>query len=1754
MILEAELGQGAHSIVYRARQDGRAVAVKIARRAGRESRWFRREAVALARVAHRGVPAVFEVGETEGRAFLVMELVEGETLADRRARGPLTLAETLELGIQLARIAQAVHGRGLVHRDITPTNIVLQDRGVVRLVDFGLAAHLGPMLEVVGAAGTRKYAAPEQLEGTRLIDGRADLYAIGRVLRECVAAKVPESLAAILGHLLSRGPEARYPSAAVLVEDLERVVRGAPPLGPARPHGWGGWGGWRQPPPRPTVGRAEEMARLTAAWDHVGRGEGSVWLLEGPAGSGKSHLLHGLAGATGSGPLLRAEGGSSAPLAAVHQLLEHYVDHVQARVHRGDHDLADRLRGLVAGPLGTVVERLSPRLATWLDAPDLAPEGGQDAFVEAAAQLIRELIRVCGPVLVCVDDLQWIDGPSLEILLRVALGAAASPVLLVVAARTESRDRPGPQRFIRVLGSQRLEVLPLPPLRAREIRDLVGSSLGEMPVHPGLVPRIVGLSDGTPLSVLEVLGALLDGGALTPRAGRWEFDASTAEAMPLPTGATDLLERRLAELPAATMRVLQVGAMLGRQFDAALVARVVGGRAEDVSLGLVHVGRLRLIELDPEGRPRFVHDSVRDALRVGLDPQQLRDLHHQVAEVLDQMRVQDPDRQLEIAHHYAQGHPDRAPRRVYEVTRAAAQESARRLDHETAGALFKVAWTCAELGNIELESGFFKAVGESRLRVGALDDGLEALERALVLAEGTERAFVLGRIAWAHQMNSDPERAWMALEQAFGLLGVAVPRGSAMQVLGALLVRMGNSLVPGDPVRSRGVARERLVTLCELHYQNARLSIENQKPFRAVHSALAILRAGRHLGPSSTLARGYAHYGSFMMALGRRRASEQYLDRALEMAGDLGDPAATAHARQNEYVAACYRGELDRALELCNVCLETYGPWMEVTEYCLVAANSRLLEALCGRPRAALDWMRRAIARVQRAKVSPAALTELLAPSLEASRAALGQAETMEPYLGAESAHARVTSKGAYRLASWGPRALFLLETGRIGSELDALVAEFAAENHNPRTVHPIIAEYYIAIAHARVQQALALPPGAGRNALRIVDAAVADVRKSAKIGLFRAHARVLAGHAAFLRGKHAPARKLFAQAAAMGEAESAPWVQSSAARGEARLLLAEGKPELGRARAQVAAELARAHGALPRLARIQKEFELSARVGSLPSPTSESATSVRGRQLRALANVVRTAGRNQRLEPQAREVLDELVRAVGASRGLLSFEANEDGGSRILTGRTAEGADWIPTDPAYFDVMKRLAQSGDPGGSSAGETMGVVDSEYGVGSSGSLAFPLCLHDAVMGAVYMERATGEEPFSSDDHEIAAALLPQIPLTLELARLLEEREHLHDALQQGKKMEAMGRLASGVVHDINNMLSAIMNSVAVFEGGSEAARAAGLQTLRGATQRVADLTHQLLVFSRQQVLQESVVDANDLVMELESMIERMVGDDIRIVIRTGPSPAMIRTDIASLEQAILNLAINARDAMSGGGTLTLEVGREDLDASWRSRGASRTGPHVRIRVQDDGEGMRPKVVERAFEPFFTTKEPGRGTGMGLATIHGFVTQAGGCIDLHTEIGVGTTFTLYLPESRTKIERRKKPPPAARPGADAARILVVDDEPMVRVTLEAALEVHGYDIITAEDGGQALGLLSSERPVDLIITDIWMPQMTGVELARQVAAAGMQTPVLFLSGFTDEELVSRRLLSEGSEFLKKPFVVADLVERVDALLHP
>jgi signal transduction histidine kinase len=442
------------------------------------------------------------------------------------------------------------------------------------------------------------------------------------------------------------------------------------------------------------------------------------------------------------------------------------------------------------------------------------------------------------------------------------------------------------------------------------------------------------------------------------------------------------------------------------------------------------------------------------------------------------------------------------------------------------------------------------------------------------------------------------------------------------------------------------------------------------------------------------------------------------------------------------------------------------------------------------------------------------------------------------------------------------------------------------------------------------------------------------------------------------------------------------------------------------------------------------------------------------------------------------------------------------------------------------------------------------------------MCVPIEAMDEILGAFYVDTARSTA-FTTDDLELLAAIGRLTGIAMRRTQLIADRWKVEAdlrekeiQLQQAQKLEAVGRLSAGVAHDFNNLLAVITGhcDLALLDMGDEGPIHESVTEIRAASERASTLTQQLLAFSRKQVLEPRIVDLRGLVSGMQRMIARLIGEDVELATSLADDLGSVRADPGQIQQVVLNLAVNARDAMPRGGKLVVECRNVDLGRDAPEHVGVEPGSYVLLAVSDTGTGMDRETCSRIFEPFFTTKEPGKGTGLGLSTAHGIVKQSGGEIIVYSEPGHGTTFKIYMPRVDGAPAETAPRISGITTVTGTETILVVEDDHPLLAMVTRMLEMRGYRVLAAPGGDEAIDLFHRlKRKVDLLVADVVMPRMSGPDLAARLHADNPDLRVIYMSGYSDEAIVHHGFLREGLAFLQKPFTADMLLRKVREVLE-
>ncbi|HEY3500092.1 MAG TPA: BREX system ATP-binding domain-containing protein [Polyangiaceae bacterium] len=1713
-----ELGRGAHGTVYRGRRGQQFYAVKVAITPGDPVEFvrFQREAIALARARHPGLPVVLDVARS-GTPYLVMELVDGETLATRLKRGPLIEADVIELGLQLADVLAHVHAVGLVHRDVKPRNIVFERAtGQVRLVDFGIA--LGPAETEGGAGGegTVPYAAPEQLAADP-VDGRADLYALGCVLYECLGGELPlpgselplapdaggstarrprlsRELGTLLKKLLAANPRERYPRAEDLAAALAEIQDAEEPSKRSdRPR-------FTVPPDEALsvklVGREPELSVLWQELKVATESGSRALFVEGALGSGKTALLRTFAhqakrrGHTAL--FVSCLENDPAPFGVIGRLLAACLDLA------GRSKFAEAARGFesILGVLSPSLAHLFPEARPLLDS-----EAAHNIFLEGASRVLARMLQAAGPALICVDDVHFIDAASAAILRKLLATFDAGDELLLLACRPDE----GESRELDALRSRahhdRIPVLQLRSLSRQSIALIAANYLGVERLADSIVDRVAALASPTPLGVLEVMRTFLDERALLPHWDGWRIEADAADAVRLPESVVEVLKARIARLDADVSAVLVAAAALGREFDLPLVALTAGRSESDVSTALAEARRADLVSGGPT-EYRLVHHAVRDALLASQPASLLKNLHQHAAAGLERRLAEgssrDPSLVYRVADLYFRGEWRREPEKTLLALELAARHAFDAFDNRRALTLVEQAEQVRDALQQEPSGRALHVHGEVLIRLGSNARGRTLLERALERTpDRLVRGEILALIAWTYETELDSEAAWHALARAFHEVGENFPDTTLRSFGKSAGAWVRNSLESRERESAPG-ERRRLEIVSILYYRVFRLGLLGGEIARIVQAGTRGYDIARKLGPGPELARSSAVYGFMLSGLSRGKGGERYLRQAEEIATASRNPVTVAHIQQMNAVIASWLGDFDRALEIGSRCLLEHGHWQEFSEHCLLAHSQELLECVRGRGQEELFWLDHILARLE---LTPEAngLWEMILLHAEALLVHLGRGAQSEPRLAKLRAVTfQIPKSSACYVLTFGPRVRAVVECGDYGPRFDAIEAEFRQGGHDPKRVHLAVAEYYLHAAHGHVHASLR---AADRDRPREIDRlkrAAAELRAAARIPVLKAHSLVVDAYVAHFSGEAERAARLFAEADALGLEEESPWVRYAAARGRAHSWKGRKHADVIQAEARIAEEIAREHGAAHRLRWIREEFAIPAasitfssriarRLGETPATGSR-----KDRRTHTTRRLMRAAVPAGRAEGQ-RQLLDELVHGLDVREAHL-FWVDDEHRARWVCGRDASGRD--AQQPS--DCSTRLVQS-----VAVQELAAFVDDADRLRSC--VAAPLIARGRVRGAVCLE-SDGCGVFGMDDAELLSALgtklLPEDP-----------------GAESGARVEAaadQAELAIALAEDLERILDSEANS----ESDS--------------LTRVLAFARGLRETKRLEQHRPGIANLNDIVLRAGQRLMPALGANVELLTSLEAGLDPVEVDAEHLEILVLHCALGASRRMQPEGTLVIETANVSLDRLFSHRfPQANCGAYAMLSVSVVPDSRAPK--------------PERPAGFGAFAEQVYrraVKKNGGQLALDPVPTAGTSLQILFP--RLGAARVSAEDAAATLNGRHTILIVEPDDRLRKVTSEELKEL-GHRVLATDSlsGGASIARMHGSS-IDLTVVE---PALYSDPMCPSPTATLPSRATIYASAVPWNALRAAGIVRPKAQFLQKPYSLNALIGRLN-----
>jgi diguanylate cyclase (GGDEF)-like protein len=1422
----APLGHGSSAVVYRARRNGQDYALKLLRAAvvgDGAIEAFHREAALLACVTHPGLPRVHEVGLVRERAYLVMDLVEGERLSASLAAGPLEVDRAVALGRDIAAALDAAHRVGIVHRDIKPDNIVLGEDGRARLVDFGLATRIDQDMGD-GVVGTMTYGAPEQSGMLkRPVDARTDLYSLGVVLFECLTGSPPfvssdigevvrlhatmpapdvrtvrpevgDLLAEVVAKLLAKEPDDRYQSAEGLLVDMQSLA-GQPGLSGPVP-------GRSDHPTRRSdialVGREHELGALRERWQRAATGCGGMVLVHGPSGSGKSRLVRELLAEVRDDGYLVLEGKSSpddpVPLAPLRAAVEGHIERTAALTGENLRDALEGLR-VAAGPAAGLLATLFPRLMPLLGAQGAGAPDQHGQFPGAVAAFLTRLASD-RPAVLHLDDVQWLDEASLRVLRLMAVDLKTSSLLVVMTSRDDPDCRPALDASRSALAGVIDTTVTAGPMDARSVEQIVFEISGGMGIDDEATAMVVARTGGNALALLEYLAAAMQSCVLRPAWGRWALDVDRLGELPLSGTALDLIENRVRELDVEARRVLGVAALLGTRFSTDLLARVCGMGLRRAGLVVTKATWAHLVEPRGDGQHAFLHDCVREALLARLGPEDLRRHHQRIADVLDGEPGGDPATVYAAARHCQFGETERNQAQLLRTNRAAGLLALEEQAPDQAVELLQRAVAATADGSTssgeKAGTDLLRALGTACHRAGRFADAAEAFHRALgSSSDPMERAGILLLIASVHDSTWNSAEEIAAAEQGLAELGRPLSRSRSRLLLSSIglfllgylvgLTRLGYGTLEGR-------RREKYRLLSMLYGALGMAYARELKPRTSALISLRELYLVNRIGDCAESVRAKAGLSLLARNVGLNRLADRACERAKKAADQLGNPQVRANIAWMDAVGYHGCGGDDGA-RLRQV-LGEQGRWLDAGQYLdglIVLCWDSLLHGDMAAAQALFSH------RLERVSLSGQVGRNAVVAAEACLLAMQGRAVEAVGHLNAMRATAGMPMWE--RVDVIIATVLCAIEQGDLGASFDEAVKELEDLGLSPVSLLPAQRIIFVYQAYGRVEQCRIALPGRRAERLRAAEQAVVALGKIAARPLLAAHHRVLQAALFQLAGQPEEALRHLEKAAATLRRVDSPLVTYETARITARALTELGHrhgaemqircaltvasqqqwPHRARwIRAELGPELTGSHltGSNLTGSNLTGELDGVSRHRSEGTHAHEGIPcSVYRRRLAALEQVSRVASRVGDPEDLARTALDETVRMFNAERAALFLLEGDPARPVPHLGRDAEGHDLPQFSGFSASLVDRVCRAQEPAViTSADDGTEIGTSSVAVhGLRSVMAAPLQLDGRLLGVVYLDSRVAKGIFTPDDAGALVAVGNYVAGALETAR-------------------------------------------------------------------------------------------------------------------------------------------------------------------------------------------------------------------------------------------------------------------------------------------------------------------------------------------------------------------------------------------------
>jgi serine/threonine protein kinase/serine phosphatase RsbU (regulator of sigma subunit)/tetratricopeptide (TPR) repeat protein len=1423
-----EIGRGATSIVYDGLRNGQHYAIKLMNKAEGNRGVsaglnFRKEAAALAKVSHPTLVKVVEVGEFEGRGYVVMELIVGEELGKKLKKGLLTEEETTQYGIRISEGLAQVHRHGMIHRDIKPDNVLICENGDLKIIDFGFAMSRDLSgVASTDAVGTLLYCSPEQMQHHQQVtDGRSDLYSLGALLYHCLTGRPPfvatdpaelvnkllneaaanpcelrPELRPVLGlivqKLLEKSPDRRYQTAQGLVADLSCLPALESDLHKGTLH-LDAHDGWKRVSyDVPLVGRDAELELLRSGVQKAAAGRGCLIQVEGEGGSGKTRLTQEILSSNEAQHFLVLKGkcqqAEVSPLGVLRQALDEYVLRINNKPEEERKTEIEKIRQ-AAGDGSAVLKRVSRGMAQiFEDVPDAKvgdPRTERERLFNCIANLFLGLARGPKGLLLLIDDTQWLDSASLQVLKRMSESLPTSRILILTTARNDHESLPAAEMFVNELAVCRPKRVTLEPLGTTALEKYIGIFLGGRTLELEIVERLAHVTHGNVFAVREYVLSMLDSGMLSPTEFGWSVNLDAFTQLTVSSNVLQMVVNRISSLSPTSLKIFNVAAILGMRFDPSVLSDVCRLGTAAVARAIDEGTRANLVEKVDEDHFGFVHDRVSEALLQNQTEEEKTDTHQAIAEVLDARPLNTTEHIYAVANHFSKGRIEKNPQRAFEVIYRAGQTALESYVNETAFILLQRAQQIAGIHKISPQSMMVlnESLGLACYRSSKMNEAVQYFRSALALAENrNDKARFYTNLCWAldalSRYDSTPEEvgAWDCFASACAVMGVSYPRSPAFETL-SLLWHWGLALFFVKTGfffgKATGTERERRQIIAKIYEIGISMALRVERQRTMLHLSILTLYNSHRLGVSPENSMARSSYGWLLSFVGFDRESRKFGQQAISMAEQLGD---TNHVILGKLFYALSLGmlnhfdEYDEAFAKVFVELRKYLPGHRVTVSCPTGHMNFL--NIRGNSRNLVDF-----ANDQMTTLAKFGNFQFLFASKVFVYANLG---LMGRHEEANKSHTELLNLAATSIYDTGPHLVWaeLLIKREAGDIFTQEVEDKVSILANADWKTPLIRHWPLIAGYVRADQWMKAHDESQRqNALKSLQSILkVSARAVKKIPMHRCHYFVLESVVKCGKGQFQKALKLLEKAERDADFARSHWGLYEIFSQRSYIYKQQMDfPRMIQA-AEAALRVAGREGWKTRIEKIRNEYLVGESKLHVHEESTAAAESKFRGDMEALLRVSLASASTLNPEEQAKAALDEVIRVLGAERAFLfRVNSNEAGQDIVMhAGRDQKGNDLTVLKGYSSTVVKKVCEEQKPlivSGTEEGELIGsesaVINNLMSI-----IAAPLLVKNELLGAVYLDSRVSHGLFTKDHLAFLSGIVSHIAISIKLGAMAE----------------------------------------------------------------------------------------------------------------------------------------------------------------------------------------------------------------------------------------------------------------------------------------------------------------------------------------------------------------------------------------------